>query len=525
MRRTSAARPHADGVIRTDGRRRARRGAAATAALRLLTAVVSVSLVAGFALASPASANDTHATSREHVDHRDGRTDTASLTKDYVETFYPLWFYNTQQKLVNYNIMFGPNRISPIYHAIVAINNDTLYASAFINVTTEPVILTVPATPAGYSVLNLDTYGVAYPSGVPSKPSGTNTPTTVYALVKPGYTGPIPLGAIRVQMPLNISIQVFRVDRYAPDGTDQNQAATDFRAGLKTLPMSQYVHDHSGGAAEIRPEILFSVPFKTIADTLVRVAPIRFLAMLQDALRSVNNPPMTPQEQALSDAFDARFGTGGSGLGPAARAAFSRGARAAHAAILSNYLDHRGRNNWIHFTNIANWGDQVLDRASITEFIQVGNGINTAAYYHTFLDGNGAPLNGDTPGGYVMTFRPKGQPPAARFWSLTAYTPQAIELIPNPANKYLVARYTPGLVTNRDGSVSIYISRIKPAGVPAANWLPVSHGPFNVMLRVYGVIAGSSVANNRYVAPPVVPRLASHRDHRGDERDSRGSHH
>jgi hypothetical protein len=29
-------------------------------------------------------------------------------------------------------------------------------------------------------------------------------------------------------------------------------------------------------------------------------------------------------------------------------------------------------------------------------------------------------------------------PDAERFWSITAYTPYAIELVPNPANKYAV---------------------------------------------------------------------------------------
>ena len=49
-----------------------------------------------------------------------------------------------------------------------------------------------------------------------------------------------------------------------------------------------------------------------------------------------------------------------------------------------------------------------------------------------------------------------------------AYTPESIELIPNTAKKYVVARYTPGLHHNRDGSVSIYIARRKPRGVPTA---------------------------------------------------------
>ena len=213
------------------------------------------------------------------------------------------------------------------------------------------------------------------------------------------------------------------------------------------------------------------------------------------------------QQQRPSNAFDRRFGRGRD-LDRAGRRAFRRGAQTAHAAILANYLRHRDPNQWIHFTNIGEWGNRVLDRASITEFIQYGNGITTAAYYHTFRDRRGARLRGSARRGYVMRFPRGGQPPAERFWSLTAYTPNAIELIPNPARKYLVARYTPGLQTNRNGSLSIYISRTKPRGVPTANWLPVSKRPFNLMLRVYGVESGSSVANNTYVPPPIVKEVA-----------------
>ena len=96
------------------------------------------------------------------------------------------------------------------------------------------------------------------------------------------------------------------------------------------------------------------------------------------------------------------------------------------------------------------------------------------------------------------------QPEAKRFWSVTAYTPEAIELIPNAAEKYVVARYTPGLQTNTDGSVSIYMTRDArelPSGVPEANWLPIPRRAFNIMLRVYG--PDGSVAAGTYVPPPI----------------------
>jgi len=37
--------------------------------------------------------------------------------------------------------------------------------------------------------------------------------------------------------------------------------------------------------------------------------------------------------------------------------------------------------------------------------------------------------------------------------------------------------------------------------VPEANWLPVSKGRFNILLRVYG--PEGSVANNSYVPPAI----------------------
>jgi hypothetical protein len=167
--------------------------------------------------------------------------------------------------------------------------------------------------------------------------------------------------------------------------------------------------------------------------------------------------------------------------------------------IVDRYLTHTGSTNWIHFTNIGAWGDNVIERSAITEFIQYGNGIDTAAYFHAFRDGTGHALDGKNPHGYVLTFLQDQLPDAKRFWSITAYTPDSIELIDNPANKYEVARYTPGLTYNADGSLSIYIARERPAGVPLANWLPVSHRRFNIMLRIYGT--KDSIAS--YVPPAI----------------------
>jgi hypothetical protein len=422
-----------------------------------------------------------------------------NTTVAYVVQFYPLWFTYYQTRLAShgFNHLVGPNRISPVYHYVVAINVDTLYVSTFLDLTAGPVILTIPATPPfqSYSILMLDPYGDLLPASasIPQAPGS-------YALIGPGgFTGTLPADVTSIMLPVDFSALIFRADKFSPTGENQIKEADAFRRSLMT----------SAGAAKILPEILFSVPFKTTADDLIAHDPIAFLRQLQRAVASDHTPTLSPYEQALSDRFDSLFANRNVN-----RSEFSAGAQAAHELILDRYLTHTDwaniPTNWIHFTKIGDWGNQVVERSSITEFIQYANGIKAAAYYHVFKDANGNPLDGSNPRGYVLTFPPGADgkpqlPEAMRFWSLTAYTPEAIELVPNPAHKYAVASYTKGLQPNSDdGSLSVYMAQQLPAGVPMANWLPIPAGAFNIMLRVYG--PEGSVEDNTYVPPPIEKR-------------------
>jgi hypothetical protein len=430
-----------------------------------------------------------------------------NTTVAYVVQFYPLWFTYYQSQLAHSNRLVGPIRVSPIYHYVVAINVDTLYASTLLDLSAEPVILTIPATTppltsSSYSILMLDPYG----SLLPANPSIPKMPGT-YALIGPeGFTGTLPTDATPITLPVDFSALIFRADKFSPTGENQINQAEAFRRSLKSQTLSDYLEHPNRGRTLILPEIFFSVPFKTTADDLIAHDPIAFLRQLQRAVASDHTPTLSPYEEALSNRFDSLFANRNVN-----RSQFSDGAQAAHELILDRYLTHTDwaptPTNWIHFTNIGDWGNQVVERSSITEFIQYANNREAAAYYHVFKDANGKPLDGSNPRGYVLTF-PKGQlPEANRFWSVTAYTPEAIELVDNPADKYAVASYTPGLKPNpntEDGPVSIYMARQLPAGVPMANWLPIPPGAFNIMLRVYG--PEGTVKDNTYVPPGIQKR-------------------
>jgi hypothetical protein len=447
--------------------------------------LVTCGLAAAIAIVAGASAGPWRSTAKaESAAYR--------TTIDYVTQFYPLAFTYFQSAVSSKNRFIGPDRISNIYQAVVAINDDTLYASTILTLADEPVVLTLPATITTYSILSLDLYGNILPSKITAGTPG------IYAFTGPQYRGVIPHGIKRIKVSLNTSILIIRADRYSSKNKNLTLLARIFRKGLKMQPLSKYKKNPAGGATRVLPELAFALPVKTIIDDAIKLAPIDFLKYLQIAVAKADIPPLSPAAQALSDRFDALFAS--SDINPNQ---FKAGARAAHQLILDNYVNHTGRTNWTTFTNIGEWGNNVLDRASITEFCQFCNGRSTAAYFHGFKDDKGRTLNGTRARGYILTFPKSKIPEAERFWSVTAYTPNSIELVKNSAKKYLVARYTKGLQYNSNGSVSIYMATALPAGVPEANWLPVPDGPFNVMLRVYG--PEGNTANEAYV-PPAIKR-------------------
>jgi hypothetical protein len=178
-----------------------------------------------------------------------------------------------------------------------------------------------------------------------------------------------------------------------------------------------------------------------------------------------------------------------------------RGARTAHAMILRAWTSLADANHWIYQSNFGDWGTDYLGRAAGNEWIQYGNRTDVAGYYMVFTDGGGASLNGAR-ASYRLTFSKRQLPDAKRFWSLTPYRGPGNTLVPNAANKYNVARYTPGLVTNPDGSVTIYIQARRPAAALMPNWLPVPRAPFNLILRIYGP-EGNTSPGYKYIRPKI----------------------
>ena len=110
---------------------------------------------------------------------------------------------------------------------------------------------------------------------------------------------------------------------------------------------------------------------------------------------------------------------------------------------------------------------------------------------------------------YTLTF-PAGQlPPVNAFWSVTMYDGKTQFLIENPINRYLInSPMLPGMKTNADGSLTIYIQKDNPGPEKEANWLPAPNGPIYLVMRLYWPKAKAP----SIFPPATAPGTARHRE-------------
>lgn len=114
----------------------------------------------------------------------------------------------------------------------------------------------------------------------------------------------------------------------------------------------------------------------------------------------------------------------------------------------------------------------------------------------------------DSRTGWRLRFPAGRTPPVDAFWSLTAYevTPDGQGfLFENPIDRYAIGDRTPGLRHEGDGALEILITPRDPGPGRRANWLPApaSGRPMVLSLRAY--LPRPDLINGAYLAPPLAP--------------------
>jgi len=388
---------------------------------------------------------------------------------------------NSPQFKAPFNQLHSEARVfTPKDTAVVTPNSDTPYSLAWLDLRAEPMVISVPAMPAGryYSVMLCD--GNTFNYGLFGSLS-TGIAAGDYLAVGPDWKGEVPIGIKQVfRSTTQFSLAIFRTQLHGPQDIEN---VRQIQAGYRVRTFSSY----TGSAVPPPPT---SVDFPKIDKELVKA---NFFAYLDFALQFA---PAGEEEKSIR----ARLASIGIGAGnfdqfkaiaanyrPQLALGMKAGDEKVNQAVATGGERSNGWQFRTHaFGNRAHYAGNWLLRAALAKAGIYGLDASEAFYPMTRTLADGEALDGSKHR-YTLSFTAGQLPPVKAFWSLTMYHSQSQLLVDNPLNRYLLnSAMLPGMKKNADGSLTLYLQKDSPGADKEANWLPAPDGPIYLVLRLYG---------------------------------------
>ncbi|MBV7523570.1 DUF1254 domain-containing protein [Pseudomonas sp. PDM29] len=362
--------------------------------------------------------------------------------------------------------------------AIVSPNSDTPYSLMFMDLRSEPIVLSVPTVekPRYYSVQLIDnnTNNFGY---IGSRTTGSEAGN--YLLVGPDWKGMTPPGIKKVfRSQTQLLFVIFRTQLYNPADMPNVEK---IQSGYATQPLSAFLKQPAPPAAP-------AIDFPKFDKDLVKTDFFKYLGF------ALQFAPATPEEVAIRAKL-ARMGIGADkdfnfqDLSAEQKTAVVEGMQAGHTKVL-DAVNHLGTqiNGW---NIVSSGGDAAfydgdwLKRAAIAQAGIYANDAEEATYPMAKILSDGTPLDGSKHN-YTITF-PAGQlPPVNAFWSVTMYDGKSQLLIKNPVNRYLInSPMLPDMKKNADGSLTLYVQKDSPGTDKESNWLPAPNDLIYMVMRLY----------------------------------------
>jgi hypothetical protein len=403
---------------------------------------------------------------------------------------YPLITMEITRRVMT-NTVTPENNHAPMgqfYHAktypdasfrdVTAPNADTLYSTAWLDVSEEPYIFSLPDMKGRYflmPMLSAWTDVIAVP--------GTRTTgekAQKYAITGPNWRGELPDGVTEIKSPTGI---VWILGRTYSTGTPEDyQAVHELQKQYQLVPLSAYGKPYTPPFGKVDPSIDRKTAVREQVNAIDTTTYFSLLAnLLEKNPPAAADAPLVEKMAKIGIVPGQKFDT--SKLSPAVIADLPSIPKKGLGAIVAQEKSGGMKvvNGWLVSLNTGDYGTDYLQRAFITV---VGLGANLpqdAVYPLTTVDSQGEKLNGANR--YVLRFPKEQTPPVQGFWSLTMYDANYF-FVNNPLNKYTVSPRNE-LQYKSDGSLDIYIQNQSLGKEKEANWLPAPEGDFILMLRMY----------------------------------------
>jgi len=363
-------------------------------------------------------------------------------------------------------------------HAVTAPNADTLYTMAWLDVSREPWILSVPDMGDRYYLLPMLS-GWTDVFQVPGKRTTGGKPQK-YAITGPGWSGKLPDGVTEYKSPTGMVWLLGRI--YCTGTAEDYKVVHAVQDKFDLVPLSSYGKPYTPLPGEVDNNFDMKTAVRDQVDALGVNEYFTYLARLMKT-----NPPAV--EDAPMVAKMAKIGLvpgqdfDGSKLGAFDKEAIKVVPKAAQLKIME-YFKQAGKpiNGWMFTTKTGIYGTDYIQRALVTAIGLGANRPQDAVYPTGQKDADGKEFDAAS-NKYVMHLDKDQMPPVNGFWSLTMYDASYF-FVPNPLNRYTLSQRNK-FVTNADGSVDLYLQAESPGKAKEANWLPAPKAKFIPMLRLY----------------------------------------
>lgn len=382
------------------------------------------------------------------------------------------------------------------FKGVVRPNFDTLYSTAWLDLTKEPLVISAPDTDGRFYLLPmLDMWTDVFAS-----PGWRTTGTRAgdFLVTPPGWSGTVPEGFTQLPAP---TPYVWIIGRTKTDGEADYPAVQKIQAGYKVTPLSHWGKPAEPVTVQVDPSVDMKTPPKVLVDSMSAAQYFAYAAELLK-LNPTHGTDQPIVEQMKKIGIEPGKSFDFNKLDPALKQALETVPAEAQALMTWKVATlARVANGWSMNTDTMGvYGNYYLKRAIVA---QQGLGANLpedAIYPLNLADDSGKPLNGANR--YTLHFDKGDIPPVNAFWSVTLYDNEGFQ-VGNELNRFAVSSWMP-FKSNADGSLDLYFQHESPGKDKEANWLPAPVGAFNLTMRLYGPKADALTGKWN---PPAVKRM------------------